>query len=192
MTSAQFPGFETGGALWFPNLLETDSYMGLPGISAVTTYVVLKLGIDSGMSSDQMSPYMKIGFQYGVPVIVFVAGWWFPSASSLDVVQSDFVAFRRFVCTGSRAILFRWSSPVYLRFRLCGRSSKFHPSWNTMTNLWRRMLFVKRGQIIEVSMFSCCTFLFFLDQRSAPPSLSSLRRADYDNFKKAGTGKPVG
>lgn len=81
MADANFPGFETGGTLWFPNLLETDPYMGLPAISAVTTFFVFRLGIDAGMSSDQMSPTMKIGMQYAIPVVIFASGWWFSSVS---------------------------------------------------------------------------------------------------------------
>lgn len=81
MAGAEYPGFENGGFLWFPNLLETDPYMGLPAISAVTTYIIFKLGIDSGVSSDQMSPGMKIGMQWAFPVIIFISGWWFPAVN---------------------------------------------------------------------------------------------------------------
>jgi membrane protein insertase Oxa1/YidC/SpoIIIJ len=81
MVDVKYPGFETGGMLWFPNLLAVDPYMGLPAISAVTSFVVLKVGIDFGASSDQMSPVMKIGMQYALPVIVFASGWWFSSVS---------------------------------------------------------------------------------------------------------------
>lgn len=99
MIDAGYPGFETGGALWFSNLLAVDPYMGLPAISAISTFIVFKIGIDSGTSSDQMTPAMKIGMQWVLPGIVFVSGWWFASVS-FSIFLFLKIKFRAFAFIG--------------------------------------------------------------------------------------------
>jgi YidC/Oxa1 family membrane protein insertase len=83
MVEVSYPGFENGGILWFPNLLEPDAYMGLPAISALTTFVIFRMGIDSGVSNDQMTPTMKICMQWAFPAIILVSGYWFSSVRFL-------------------------------------------------------------------------------------------------------------
>lgn len=43
MVAANFPGFSTGGALWFQNLCDYDPYYILPAISAATLSIVMKV-----------------------------------------------------------------------------------------------------------------------------------------------------
>jgi len=45
MSTANFPGFSSEGALWFPNLCACDPYFVLPFISAITVYGVVKVTI---------------------------------------------------------------------------------------------------------------------------------------------------
>jgi YidC/Oxa1 family membrane protein insertase len=81
MASADFPGFENGGTLWFTNLLATDPYCGLPIIAAASTALVIKSGIEMGASSDQMAPGIKLMMQIGFPAVVFISGFYFPAVS---------------------------------------------------------------------------------------------------------------
>jgi YidC/Oxa1 family membrane protein insertase len=84
MVSAKFPGFDTGGALWFPNLLVSDPYYALPVISAATLFAVLKVGIEFGGSSEQLSPAMRIGMQWGLPLVVLASSTQFSSVCTLS------------------------------------------------------------------------------------------------------------
>lgn len=84
MTSVDYPGFDNGGAFWFTNLVQADPYLGLPIIAAASTFAAIRLGIDTGASSDQMSPGMRLTLQYGFPIFIVGAGWWLPSVSFLE------------------------------------------------------------------------------------------------------------
>ncbi|KAI6182320.1 Inner membrane protein [Aphelenchoides bicaudatus] len=162
MASANFPGFENGGILWFPNLLEVDPYMGLPALAAASTFAALKIGIDTGTSSNQMTPGLKLAFQYGFPALVFVSGFWFPSAICVHWVVSNTFSLALaglFKIEGIRKIL---KIPRVVPYDKSQNK-------NAVTELWKG----------------------YRQKKAAPPSLSSLRKSDYDTFKKAGTGKPT-
>ncbi|KAI6208080.1 Mitochondrial inner membrane protein OXA1L [Aphelenchoides besseyi] len=80
MANAGYPGFENGGALWFTDLTACDPYYILPAISALTLGIVVKLGVEFGASSDQLTPAVRAGMQYGLPLIVLVSSSQFASA----------------------------------------------------------------------------------------------------------------
>lgn len=86
MAAADFPGFETGGALWFQNLLVNDPYLGLPLIAAVTTFISVKVGMETGTSAEQLTPGMRLALVYGFPAIILVSGYFFPAVSFFSAV----------------------------------------------------------------------------------------------------------
>lgn len=86
MIQANYPGWSTGGTLWFTDLTASDPYFLLPIISAATLAYVLKLGVETGASSDQLAPGMKIIMQYGLPLIVLVSSSQFASVSFFRIL----------------------------------------------------------------------------------------------------------
>lgn len=81
MIAVSYPGWSTGGALWFTDLTACDPYYLLPMVSAATLWAVMKVGVETGASSDQMTPTMKLGMQYGLPIIVLVTSSQFGAVS---------------------------------------------------------------------------------------------------------------
>ncbi|VDL79366.1 unnamed protein product [Nippostrongylus brasiliensis] len=71
MVEVNYPGLATGGTAWFTDLTATDPYLALPFMSAVTMALVTRVGIEMGTSADQMTPTMRIGMQYVLPVVIF-------------------------------------------------------------------------------------------------------------------------
>ncbi|KAK5983354.1 Inner membrane protein [Trichostrongylus colubriformis] len=71
MIDVNYPGLSTGGTAWFTDLTMADPYYALPLISAVTMGIVTRVGIEMGTSADQMTPMMRIGMQYVLPVVIF-------------------------------------------------------------------------------------------------------------------------
>jgi len=162
MAGVSFPGFENGGALWFTNLLETDPYMVLPFISAATTYVVLKIGIDSGISSDQMTPAMKIGMQYGFPAVIFISGWFFSSAICVHWVTSNTFSLILAALFKSESVRNALKIPPIVKYEGVKEVNAIRELWTKSRN-----------------------------KKKAPPTLASLRKNDYEKFKEAGRGKPI-
>jgi hypothetical protein len=65
-------------------LLVSDPYYALPVISAATLFAVLKVGIEFGGSSEQLSPAMRIGMQWGLPLVVLASSTQFSSVCTLS------------------------------------------------------------------------------------------------------------
>lgn len=87
MANLPYPGFKTGGALWFNDLAACDPYYILPCVSAVSMALVMKFGVESGQSADQMSPALRYGMQYGLPLVVLVSSSQFPAVSPGFLMQ---------------------------------------------------------------------------------------------------------
>ncbi|KAK6021046.1 hypothetical protein OSTOST_13292 [Ostertagia ostertagi] len=81
MVDVNYPGLSTGGTAWFTDLTIADPYYALPLISAVTMGLVTRVGIEMGTSSDQMTPLMRVGMQYALPVVIFAVSSQFASVS---------------------------------------------------------------------------------------------------------------
>jgi YidC/Oxa1 family membrane protein insertase len=93
MAAANFPGFSTEGTLWFPDLTITDPYYALPAITAITTGLVIKLGIEFGFAANALQGWQRIAVQYGMPAMIFFGNWFmdFPSAILLYWCTSNFI-----------------------------------------------------------------------------------------------------
>ncbi|PIO54904.1 hypothetical protein TELCIR_23721, partial [Teladorsagia circumcincta] len=74
-----YPGLSTGGTAWFTDLTIADPYYALPLISALTMGLVTRVGIEMGTSSDQMTPMMRVGMLYALPVVIFAVSSQFAS-----------------------------------------------------------------------------------------------------------------
>ncbi|KAK5980145.1 Inner membrane protein [Trichostrongylus colubriformis] len=83
MIDVNYPGLSTGGTAWFTDLTMADPYYALPLISAVTMGIVTRVGIEMGTSADQMTPMMRIGMQYVLPVVIFAITSQFASRTAL-------------------------------------------------------------------------------------------------------------
>ncbi|VDM42143.1 unnamed protein product [Toxocara canis] len=92
MVEVNFPGWSTGGALWFTDLTISDPYYALPLISAVTMGIVARVGIEMGTSTDQMGPGMRLGMLYGLPLFIFIASSRFASALCVYWCTSNFIS----------------------------------------------------------------------------------------------------
>ncbi|CAD5208514.1 unnamed protein product [Bursaphelenchus xylophilus] len=161
MANTPYPGFNTGGTLWFPDLTIPDPYYALPIISALSMAAVLKVGIESGQTSDQMGPAMKYGMQYGLPLVVLVSSSQFPAALCVYWCTSNVISL-------AYAGLFRLQ-PVRNFFNI----PKFIPvpknSQKGIKNVWKD----------------------YRSAKAAPPSLEDLRKKDQLQFKRAGRAQPV-
>uniref|UniRef100_A0A158R5C4 Mitochondrial inner membrane protein OXA1 n=1 Tax=Syphacia muris TaxID=451379 RepID=A0A158R5C4_9BILA len=71
MLRKNFPGFSTGGSLWFEDLTVPDPYYILPMLSAATLFTTMKLGIETGATPVQLPPAARLLMQVGVPVFAF-------------------------------------------------------------------------------------------------------------------------
>lgn len=162
MVRVGFPGFSTGGILWFHDLTLQDPYLLLPLISAVTMAVVVRVGIETGASPDQMTPAMRVGMQYGLPVMVFIFSSRFASALCLYWSTSNMVSL---IYAG----LFR--VPAVRGFLNLPAVIKHDPKAG--------------GNSIGVIIKN------WKEQRARPPTIAEVRREDAQRFKKAGRGKPI-
>jgi membrane protein insertase Oxa1/YidC/SpoIIIJ len=113
MAAANFPGFSTEGTLWFPDLTITDPYYALPAITAITTGLVIKLGIEFGFAANALQGWQRIAVQYGMPAMIFFGNWFmdFPSVRFL-IFDRNFVQF-----AGNSVILvhFKFHHPLLCR-----------------------------------------------------------------------------
>ncbi|VDK43691.1 unnamed protein product, partial [Cylicostephanus goldi] len=92
MVDVNYPGLSTGGTAWFPDLTVTDPYYALPLISAVTMGLVTRVGIEMGTSADQMTPGMRIGMQYVLPIIIFGVSSQFATGLCVYWCASNFIS----------------------------------------------------------------------------------------------------
>ncbi|GMR33766.1 hypothetical protein PMAYCL1PPCAC_03961, partial [Pristionchus mayeri] len=60
MIEANYPGFSTGGMLWFTDLTLADPYFILPLLSATTTGLILAFGVNVSQSNGKMSPWVRV------------------------------------------------------------------------------------------------------------------------------------
>ncbi|VDN58111.1 unnamed protein product, partial [Dracunculus medinensis] len=92
MIAANYPGWSSGGALWFPDLTVSDPYYALPLISAVTIFLVVNSGIEFGASSEQVSPVIGLGMKYGIPILVLICTSQFASGLCLYWCTSNLMS----------------------------------------------------------------------------------------------------
>lgn len=59
MYDAGFPGFHTGGTLWFPDLSKPDPYYVLPVTSASCQILALRAGAETGKDASMQTPQEK-------------------------------------------------------------------------------------------------------------------------------------
>ncbi|KAK9454687.1 60Kd inner membrane protein-domain-containing protein [Dipodascopsis uninucleata] len=82
MASYPIDGFMNQGALWFQSLADTDPFLGLSAISAVSFYGVTKLGGESGGVST-MTPVMRNVMLYVPSLAMLGMGFSFSAANVL-------------------------------------------------------------------------------------------------------------
>uniref|UniRef100_A0AC34F439 Membrane insertase YidC/Oxa/ALB C-terminal domain-containing protein n=1 Tax=Panagrolaimus sp. ES5 TaxID=591445 RepID=A0AC34F439_9BILA len=163
MIQANYPGWSTGGTLWFTDLTASDPYFLLPIISAATLAYVLKLGVETGASSDQLAPGMKIIMQYGLPLIVLVSSSQFASGLCVYWVASNAISLVYAGMFKNEAIRNLFRIPPIVKW----------PTKAEKASAWKLALKQYKAR------------------RNAAPSLSDIRQKDADLFKKAGRAKPV-
>lgn len=72
---------ETGGALWFSDLTIADPYFILPTIATASILAIVYRGVDTGMSSANMTPTTK-AIVYGVSAISYPFFLFMPSVKN--------------------------------------------------------------------------------------------------------------
>ncbi|KAH7698911.1 60Kd inner membrane protein [Aphelenchoides avenae] len=163
MADANFPGFATGGTMWFHDLTAPDPLI-LPMISALTMLAVYRSGIETGGATAALGPRTQLGIQVVIPVGIMTMNyfWEFPQAVLLYWVTSNVI---------SLAFAGIYSIPSVKRFLgipVLKKSSKTGPV-------------SKKGGLMEQ----------ITTRRPSVPTLDDLRRKDAEQFKKAGTQKPA-
>uniref|UniRef100_A0AC35U251 Mitochondrial inner membrane protein OXA1 n=1 Tax=Rhabditophanes sp. KR3021 TaxID=114890 RepID=A0AC35U251_9BILA len=162
MADVAYPGWETGGIWWFENLCQADPYYILPAVSALTMHIVLKSGIETGASADQLPPVMRLGMQYGIPVVVFMAAMNFPSALGVYWVTSNGISFAFSKLFKVTAVRNAFNIPMmHVAPQTMSTKATFGEAWKN-----------------------------YKSYSGAPPSISKVREQDAINFKKAGQAKP--
>uniref|UniRef100_A0A0K0DZ62 Membrane insertase YidC/Oxa/ALB C-terminal domain-containing protein n=1 Tax=Strongyloides stercoralis TaxID=6248 RepID=A0A0K0DZ62_STRER len=162
-TTVQYPGFETGGILWFDNLLLPDPYYILPVATAITMHITLRLGVETA-GLEQFSPLVQTLMLYGVPVIVLTSSCLFPSAIGLYWLTSNLISL-------SFAGLFK----VEFVRNLFKIQKTIPPPKGANKSAFEDMMNRYRAT------------------KCVEPSLSEIRNKDLINFRKAGkssVGKP--
>ncbi|KAL1303005.1 hypothetical protein AAFC00_003321 [Neodothiora populina] len=77
MANLPVPGLETGGALWFTDLTQSDPYMLLPAVMALSMHTVFRFGGESG--APMTNPAMKPLMLYVMPCVIFISTLWMPA-----------------------------------------------------------------------------------------------------------------
>uniref|UniRef100_A0A7E4W3K0 Mitochondrial inner membrane protein OXA1 n=1 Tax=Panagrellus redivivus TaxID=6233 RepID=A0A7E4W3K0_PANRE len=165
MAQANYPGFADGGALWFTDLTACDPYYLLPVISAVTLAAVMKVGVETGTSSEQMSPLMRLGMTYGLPLVVLASSSQFASALCVYWTTSNVISLIYAGMFKVPAVRALFKIPPVMHHPVKPSAAK--------ASAWKQ----------AISQYK--------STRGAAPSLSSLREKDAELFKKAGRAKPV-
>lgn len=163
MIEVNYPGLATGGTAWFVDLTASDPYFALPLISAVTMGLVTRVGIEMGTSSDQMTPMMRIGMQYALPVVIFAVSSQFASGLCVYWCASNIVSLVYAGAFRTPAIRKVFNIPPMV-----------HPPASAK----------KKNAFKEV-------MAKYKANKAIPPSLAQLKEQDAQQFKKAGRGKPI-
>uniref|UniRef100_A0A914HBD6 Membrane insertase YidC/Oxa/ALB C-terminal domain-containing protein n=1 Tax=Globodera rostochiensis TaxID=31243 RepID=A0A914HBD6_GLORO len=164
LANSKYPGFEQEGFSWFSNLTVGDPYWVLPIYAATTLHWVFRSGIEAGNLAT-MPKLVKYGMLYGLPLVLLLSANHFTSAVCL------------YWCT---------SNSITLLFSLLFRSPRIQqilklppPPSKEFQQLPKMKLSAIKKDFQEVR------------SASAPPSLSTLKKKDLEQFKKAGRGKPL-
>uniref|UniRef100_A0A914Y336 Membrane insertase YidC/Oxa/ALB C-terminal domain-containing protein n=1 Tax=Panagrolaimus superbus TaxID=310955 RepID=A0A914Y336_9BILA len=163
MIQANYPGWSDGGTLWFNDLTATDPYFLLPIISAGTLAYVLRLGVETGASSDQLTPGIQLLMQYGIPVIVLISSTQFGSGLCVYWVTSNIISLVYAGMFKNAAIRNVFGIPPVIKW----------PTKAEKASAWR----------VALKQYKA--------NRNAAPSISDIRQRDADLFKKAGRAKPI-
>ncbi|KAE9552295.1 hypothetical protein FO519_004481 [Halicephalobus sp. NKZ332] len=163
MANANYPGFSTGGLSWFTDLTAVDPMYTLPIISAATLYLVMKVGVETGASADQMAPSMRLAMLYGVPVIVLVSSTRFATAICLYWTTSNLISLIYAGMFKAPAIRSFFGIPPLVK----------HPTKEQKASAWKEAMAQYKAK------------------KRAAPSISTVRERDAESFKKAGRGKPI-
>jgi len=161
MAAVNYPGFDTGGTLWFPSLTATDPYYILPVVSALTMHIILKVGIEFGSSASTMSPLMRMGMVYAIPTVVLFASTQFSSAICI------------YWCT---------SNAMSLLYAIALRTKPARKLFN-IPNTIPTDKSTTKNVLAE-------TYENYKSKRGAPPSIRSLKEKDAKQFRDAGKAKP--
>ncbi|EYC24610.1 hypothetical protein Y032_0013g2003 [Ancylostoma ceylanicum] len=163
MVDVNYPGLSTGGTAWFTDLTVADPYYALPLISAVTMGLVTRVGIEMGTSADQMTPMMRLGMQYALPVVIFA-------------VSSQFA-------TGL-CVYWCASNLISLIYAGAFRTQAIRKLFNIPPLVHQPRIKKSRSTIKEV-------MASYKANKSIPPTFAQLKEQDLQQFKKAGRGKPI-
>lgn len=82
---------ETGGALWFTDLTIADPYFILPTVATASILAIVYRGVDTGMSSANMTPTTK-AIVYGVSAISYPFFLFMPSGVMSYVCTTNFIS----------------------------------------------------------------------------------------------------
>lgn len=80
MASAALPSMKTEGLLWFTDLTAADPMMILPTMCAMTTFLIIELGIEMGMKTSQMDSNVRWILRIA-PFAILVFGSKLPAVS---------------------------------------------------------------------------------------------------------------
>jgi YidC/Oxa1 family membrane protein insertase len=163
MIQYNYPGWSSGGTLWFQDLVATDPYYLLPIISAGTLAYVLRLGVETGASSDQLAPTMKLVMQYGIPVIVLITSSQFGAGLCVYWTTSNVISLVYAAMFKSERIRKVFNIPPVVKW----------PTKAEKASAWK----------VALQQYK--------SRRNAAPSIADIRQKDAELFKKAGRAKPV-
>ncbi|PAV63731.1 hypothetical protein WR25_11563 [Diploscapter pachys] len=165
MAEMNYPGFSTGGAFWFTDLTVCDPYYALPIISATTMAIIARIGIEFGQTSDSMSPGMRMGMLYGMPIAILVFSSQFPTALCVYWSASNFISL---IYAG----VFRVPA---IRNALNIPPLVHHPN--------------AKSKGVKASVKEI--YSNYKDKKKIPPTITAIRNEDLKKFKAAGKNKPV-
>ncbi|KAK6728507.1 hypothetical protein RB195_005880 [Necator americanus] len=160
MVDVNYPGLSTGGTAWFTDLTAADPYYALPLISAVTMGLVTRVGIEMGTSADQMTPMMRLGMQYALPVIIFAVSSQFATGLCVYWCASNFISLIYAGAFRTPAIRKLFNIPPLVH------QSKSKKTKSTIKELMAN----------------------YKANKSIPPTFAQLKEQDLQQFKKAGRG----
>ncbi|KAK6042460.1 inner membrane protein [Cooperia oncophora] len=163
MVDVNYPGLSTGGTAWFTDLTVADPYYALPLISAVTMGLVTRVGIEMGTSADQMTPTMRIGMQYALPVVIFAISSQFASGLCVYWCASNMMSLLYAGAFRTPAIRKIFNIPPIV----------VDPTARKKKNAFKEVMAGYKAN------------------KAIPPTLAQLKERDAQQFKKAGRGKPI-
>ncbi|PIO71498.1 hypothetical protein TELCIR_06598 [Teladorsagia circumcincta] len=163
MVDVNYPGLSTGGTAWFTDLTIADPYYALPLISALTMGLVTRVGIEMGTSSDQMTPMMRVGMLYALPVVIFAVSSQFASGLCVYWCASNMMSLFYAGAFRTPAIRKLFNIPPLVH----------DPTTQKKKNAFKEIMAGYKAN------------------KSIPPTLAQLKEQDAQQFKKAGRGKPI-